>query len=183
MSEPEEIWRVIPSWSDFAASDHGRIKILRDIPKRDGTRGPRKSGDILVQTPRGGMPNYLTVSVRREGECQSNEYVHALVCEAFNGPSPERKPCARHWDGNFRNNTPSNLLWGSHKENSDDRMRHGTMFYGSQTSVARLTEIDIPKIRDLLSKGCLQKEVALQFGVCTGTIGYISRGKTWKHVS
>jgi hypothetical protein len=41
--------------------------------------------------------------------------VARLVCEAFNGPSLGR--ICMHLDENSRNNKPSNLAWGTQKEN------------------------------------------------------------------
>jgi hypothetical protein len=40
-----------------------------------------------------------------------------LVCEAFNGPAPEGKNVCMHLDENARNNVPTNLQWGTQKEN------------------------------------------------------------------
>jgi HNH endonuclease len=43
--------------------------------------------------------------------------VSRLVCEAFNGPPPPDKPLCLHIDEDVTNNTPSNLVWGTQKEN------------------------------------------------------------------
>lgn len=40
-----------------------------------------------------------------------------LICEAFHGLAPADKPVCMHMDENSRNNRPSNLQWGSQKEN------------------------------------------------------------------
>lgn len=42
--------------------------------------------------------------------------VARLVCEAFNGKCPAGYVCM-HLDENSRNNKPSNLQWGTQKEN------------------------------------------------------------------
>ena len=44
--------------------------------------------------------------------------VHRLVCEAFNGPCPEGLVCM-HLDENSANNVPTNLQWGTPKDNSN----------------------------------------------------------------
>lgn len=46
-----------------------------------------------------------------------NVKVHRAVCEAFHGPAPEGKPYVLHKDGDAVNNLPSNLEWGTQKEN------------------------------------------------------------------
>jgi len=43
--------------------------------------------------------------------------VARLVCEAFNGPPPEGLNVCMHLDENSRNNRPTNLRWGTQKEN------------------------------------------------------------------
>lgn len=43
--------------------------------------------------------------------------VARLVCEAFNGPAPDDAPICMHKDENSANNRPSNLQWGTQKEN------------------------------------------------------------------
>jgi hypothetical protein len=61
------------------------------------------------------------------GEWDGTRYIHVhkgksykvarLVCEAFHGmPSPQTPYCL-HIDENSRNNKPSNLKWGTQKEN------------------------------------------------------------------
>lgn len=47
----------------------------------------------------------------------SNYKIHRLVCEAFYGPAPEDKPIVIHIDEDATNNKPSNLRWGTQKEN------------------------------------------------------------------
>jgi len=43
--------------------------------------------------------------------------IHRLVCEAFNGGAPFEKAVVMHIDENAANNRPSNLKWGTQKEN------------------------------------------------------------------
>lgn len=50
--------------------------------------------------------------------------VHRLVCEAFHGQKPTPKHMTAHWDGNKKNNRPSNLRWATASENQADRVRH-----------------------------------------------------------
>jgi excisionase family DNA binding protein len=60
-------------------------------------------------------------------------YVHILVAGAFLGPCPEGQQ-VRHWDGNPRNNRLDNLLYGTPKENCEDRdIRHGRNGHANKT--------------------------------------------------
>lgn len=46
-----------------------------------------------------------------------NYKIHRLVCEAFHGPPPFHGAVVIHCDENALNNRPSNLRWGTQKEN------------------------------------------------------------------
>lgn len=46
-----------------------------------------------------------------------NYKIHRLVCEAFNGAQPFENAVVMHLDENAANNRPSNLKWGTQKEN------------------------------------------------------------------
>ena len=63
-----------------------------------------------------------------EGQWDGTRYVYSrkgfktqkvarLVCEAFNGPVPFEGAVCMHVDENARNNRPTNLAWGTQKEN------------------------------------------------------------------
>jgi hypothetical protein len=43
--------------------------------------------------------------------------VARLVCEAFHGPVPDGRKFCLHLDEDSRNNAPSNLYWGTQKQN------------------------------------------------------------------
>ena len=106
-----ELWRVIPSVPGYLASNHGRIM-----------RTP-----YIAQMPHGGDRQYGGQPTRGQWAAKERRYiarlegatfkVHRLVCEAFHGPAPADKPVCMHMDEDSRNNRPSNLRWGSQKEN------------------------------------------------------------------
>ena len=48
---------------------------------------------------------------------RKNYKVHRLICRAFHGDPPEGKNIVLHLDENALNNEPSNLRWGTQKEN------------------------------------------------------------------
>lgn len=103
-----------------------------DIPGYEG---------LYQITPDGRIRNYagkvLKLSVPRNSreypainlckDCVKRRYsVHRLVALTFIGPPPFEGAQIRHLDGNHVNNSVSNLAWGSAKENTEDRRRHGT---------------------------------------------------------
>lgn len=56
---------------------------------------------------------------------QRNRLVHQVVAEAFHGPRPAGME-TRHRDGDVLNNRSDNLVYGTHGDNMDDAVRHGT---------------------------------------------------------
>jgi hypothetical protein len=106
-----EVWKVVPSAPWFLASSEGRIMIL----------------PYTAEMPYGGQRQYggephFGVWNKQDGRFvivhKGKTYkVHRLVCEAFNGKQPKDKGVCMHIDENAANNRPSNLLWGTQKEN------------------------------------------------------------------
>lgn len=56
------------------------------------------------------------------------------------------------------------------------------MTYGTERKNTKLTEEDIPKIREMLKNGKTRGQVAIRFKVHNATIQGIAEGWTWKHV-
>jgi hypothetical protein len=103
-----EIWRSVPSLEGVLVSNQGRV--MRVPCRSDNPRAGHKQwggvptiggwdGDRFIWRAHG-----KTFKVAR------------LVCEGFNGPPPTDAVCM-HLDENASNNVPSNLAWGTQKEN------------------------------------------------------------------
>lgn len=109
--------------------------------------------------------------------------VHQLILETFVGPKPAGMEC-RHLDGDFRNNRVTNLCWGTPKENSDDRERHGKTPKGINRWNAILTEEDVQTIRKRCSTGerGIITRTAKEFGIAQVTVSKIIARQTWKHL-
>lgn len=108
--------------------------------------------------------------------------VHRLILEAFVGPCPLGMQC-RHKDGDRTNNSLSNLAWGTPKENTTDKFRHGTMLMGMQVATSRLTDSDVLKIKELQSGGLGHRKIAKLYGVSRSAIQAVCTGKSWKHLT
>lgn len=108
-----EEWRVVPSIPQIEASSWGRIKKL-PYTSRQGKQieGGPTYGQIR-RSKKTAKHVYYGVRFRDTG----NIKIHRAICEAFHGPSPEGCPYVLHRDGNALNNVPSNLKWGTQKEN------------------------------------------------------------------
>lgn len=123
---------------------------------------------------------YCYFSPSRDGK-QYPTGVHRLVAEAFYGPCPPGLEC-RHLDGNPENNNAYNLKWGTHRENSEDTVRHGRTRKGSKHQAAVLCEADIPVIFRMHKEGVTVTQIAKDHGVSTRTILDAIEGVTWSHV-
>lgn len=111
-----EEWRPVARAPEYAVSNHGRVMRLLAKP---GTRACK------VLKPHINEKGYFRIVLRTGGE-KIDARVHRLVCEAFIGPATDERPVVRHLDGNPANNHISNLVWGTPKENMEDKYRHGT---------------------------------------------------------
>jgi len=112
-------------------------------------------------------------------------YVHRLVAAAFlGGPYfDSQMHIVRHLDGNPRNNSLSNLCYGTEKENSDDSKRHGSTLVGSENHQSKLNEEKVIKIRKIRheSKATLH-DLAVEFNVSEESIRRVLQRKTWGHL-
>ncbi len=105
-----EEWRPIPGHPKYEVSSLGRVRSLHSAEPR-----------VLKMHPAGSRLDYLYVSLG--GSTQGA--VHTFVAAAFLGPRPPGLE-VRHLNGDPKNNTPSNLAYGTSSENARDTVLHGT---------------------------------------------------------
>lgn len=116
MSEPTA-WRAIPGYEgEYEVSDDGRVRNVRTMH---------------VLRPSLNGPGYRQVNLHVDG-VRKTRAVHALVAEAFIGPRPDGL-VTRHLDGDELNNHPSNLVYGTPRDNALDAVDHGTHPNASKT--------------------------------------------------
>jgi len=116
-------WRpVVGQEGKYEVSETGEVRRLR----HRNARGHWVPTRTMKQST--GNNGYARVSVGSAGV----RLVHHLVAEAFLGPRP---PAAhvRHLDTNKRNNSVTNLAYGSPSENMGDTLAHGKHKQASQT--------------------------------------------------
>ena len=178
-----DVYRDIPDFPGYRVFNGGRVQSCYTPQRGRVGRGRTHvmSGvwhDIRLQINHGG---YLQVSLRRDGT-NHHRLVHRLVLESFVGPCPPGMQCC-HWDGDRTNNRLDNLRWGTHRENVEDQIRHGTIPRGERNGSSRLRERNIPEIFRLRESGMTNRAIAARFAVGETTIEKVLRGKTWSHVS
>ena len=123
---------------------------------------------------------YKTVNLQHETGDSHRKTIHRLVALAYI-PNPDNKPFVCHRDGDNQNNWYENLYWGTHSENMDDLIRHGTL-KGEGNARAVLTKEQVDALRivyALIPRGARDK-FANMFNLSPSTIKRAISGETWK---
>ena len=101
MSGIDEIWKEIPGYDLYEASNQGRIR-------------NKKSKRLISLVPKG--DGYIHVTIRKNGK-YTGPSVHKLVALAFL-PNEEGKQTVNHKDKDRSNNNVENLEWATYSEQS-----------------------------------------------------------------
>lgn len=108
--------------------------------------------------------------------------VHRVVHELYTGKVPENLHVCHTCDTTSCVN-PEHLYVGTHQRNVDDKLERDRQPRGEEIKLAKLTEKDILKIRQLWKEGYMsQQAIANEFGVNQTTISCIVLRKTWRHI-
>lgn len=137
----------------------------------------RRYGKILTGRLKDG---YIQYNLRNPGKRRTVK-CHTLVLEAFKGKRPEGMEC-RHLDGCRDNNALSNLVWGTHQENIDDKSSHGTNVKGENQRSAKLTEEKVLELRERIRNGETAAAIAKEWGLLPSMIRAAANGTKWKHL-
>lgn len=168
------VWKTIPSFPLYQASDEGRIRRDPDHPSKRGAKR-----DMLAICPND--KGYAVYRLTRDGAL-FGVTGHRLVCEAFHGPAPDPSYEVAHGDGVKLNCRPENLRWATRKDNHADKITHGTMRCGETAANAKLTEVQVREIKVRFGSREASRAIASAYGVKRSTIDNIRLGKTWKHL-
>lgn len=119
----DEVWRPIPDFPGYEASNLGRIKSVgRTIVRvQNGKRVEQPIRErILKAHPYAEPRRHMFVSFSG----RVTRPVHRLVLEAFVGPCPPGMECC-HLDDDGYNNRLENLRWDTRSANQLDAVRNG----------------------------------------------------------
>lgn len=112
--------------------------------------------------------------------------IHRFSWEYHYGPIPTNKLVCHHCDNKTCCN-PSHLFLGDPKDNTRDMMNKGRLnggwAPGEQHVNTNLTNDDVRKIKQLLSQGVYQHEIATAFNISQTTVSRIKLRKTWKSIN
>lgn len=128
------------------------------------------------------IKGYNTVAFRKNSNTKRFS-IHRLVYETFVGEIKTGLQI-NHKDGDKLNNHYSNLETLTPKENTRHAWENGLCKkrLGTKTSIAKLNDNKVRKIRELGKSGLSQTKIALLFNVHQTTIFNIINNKTWTHV-
>ena len=164
-----EIWKDIDEFKGlYQVSNFGRVKSIK------------RKNEIIMKQPTT-IDGYKTINLRINNKTYSYK-IHRLVALAFI-PNPLNLPEINHCDCDKTNCNDWNLEWCTHANN----MKHAAnnklvkSLFGENHKLAKLTNIDVIKIRELKST-MTQKEIGKLFGIKQPTIGKILQGKLWTHI-
>lgn len=157
----------VPGIADLFADSSGNIYSAR-----------RKLHRMSPTTDRDG---YLRVCVTISVGKYRSIGVHRLVAMAFHGAPPTPRHEARHLDGTRTNNVPSNLAWGTQRDNAADREQHGRTARGERNKGGvGLTSDEVALIRQRLAARDVQGSIAREFGISQSTVSAIKLGRLWR---
>lgn len=169
-----EIWKPIPGYEGYEASNQGRVRSVDRIIVTK--RGPKRlKGRVLSSATHSEAFPYLTFQLGAGRTLTA----HVAVCLAFKGPRPEGM-VVRHLDNNPTNNWEYNLCYGTQKQNQADRIANGTKSEGEKHGMVKLTQEQVMEIKQRLADGEFQKDIAEYYGVTQSTVSNIKRGSRWK---
>lgn len=177
-----EKWRDVIGYEGvYSVSNLGRIR--RDAPPLTGLKRHCAPGKMLKPCGEAGRP-YLIVALSLPGESQRSHNVHRLVSDAFLGPKhPDHE--TNHKDTNKWNNRLSNLEYLSKSDHTKHQVEHGQRSRGEHHYAAKLTEIDVRRIRRLWASGMKPTAISAQYKgrITPDNVSRLVRRESWKHVA
>lgn len=168
MSEIEE-WRPVVGFGDYDVSSLGRVRSRK-----------RKRGPVVLRLGTDSR-GYDKIEMYTLGKRVTRK-VHGLVLAAFHGPCPPGME-GSHVNGKSDDNRADNLTWEAHAENNARKITHGTEQRGERGNGARLTEVEVLRIRRECRKYGDQMRLSRELGISVKTVHSALRGGNWAHVA
>jgi DNA-binding XRE family transcriptional regulator len=174
-----EIWKAIPQYEGvYEVSNLGQVKCLERFVNGKG-KGKKLVLEQIInpQIDKG----YFRVNLYKNGKLKRIA-VHRLVAIAFI-PNQEEKPQVNHINGIKTDNRLENLEWVTLSENMIHAYKENLLVRkGEKHTQNKLSVSNVIEIRNLLSQGVKQDEIAKKYGVIRQTISCIKIGKSWNHI-
>jgi hypothetical protein len=164
----EEVWKDIPDYEGYQASNLGNIRSVdRKVKNSNGREYYVKGTSIKKTLSKNG---YYVVRLTK---AKLERFVHRLVGFAFI-PNPENKPQINHINGVKTDNRLENLEWCTNRENIEHARVTGLKY-------TVLNKDQVFEIRYGL-KGYKHREIGQMYNINPSLVSYIRLGKIWKDV-
>ena len=168
-----EIWRPVPGYEGiYEVSNLGRVKGVDRIVRHNCGGDKFVSGKIL--SPLKLRNGYYQIALWSKGH-RKVMLLHKIVLLAFKGECPQGLE-TMHLNSDRADNRLSNLLYGTHSENTIETIRLG------RNGKQRLNPSKVIAIRDRLQKGEKVKSIAKIYEVSERAISQIKNGHTYSWV-
>jgi hypothetical protein len=179
-SQSTIIYKEIPGFLGYRVGNDGSVWSCRKLKSLGG-----RNGTVSILS---GTWKQMKVRRQKEGYFSVNIgghtfRVHTLVLITFVGPCPQGMVCRHFPDPEKTNNNLSNLQWGTHAENMQDRNVHGTQNTGERNGQSRLNDAAVRDILNLYTTTSItQRKLAQMYRVHVNTISSIVHRRRWKHI-
>ncbi len=159
----DEIWKIIPDFEDYSASNFGRII-------------NNKTKKILKPGSNG---KYNTVCLWKNRKLMGTKYIHRLVLHTFNTKPDGIYECS-HIDGNRHNNSLINLKWETPRENNFRKIEHGTFMIGDSHVNTKISNEECVELIKLYISGSTTKELSKKYKITDFHVAHILSGRARK---
>lgn len=179
----------MPEWPGYAVSDDGRVWSCKVPSIRRVAHTPcgkyLRTWSQLRATDFINKQGYRCVHVclkDRPNKRQRTFSVGVLVALAFIGPRPEGMEVRHFPDPDPGNNHVSNLCYGTHQQNAQDRRVQGTpIAEGVRHGASKLNNTKVLVVR-FLARSFSQGFISKLYGISQSVISEIVSRRAWKHV-
>jgi hypothetical protein len=186
-------WKAVPGYEGwYEATRCGRIRRLRSIYNGRGTTREQ----VKELAPLWYRKGYCKIQFNSCGGTRepSRQYIHRVIYRTFHGEIPEGLT-VNHKDGTHDNNHADNLELCTHQE-QHTHARTLSLAKDMNGKPHHLTAADVLAIRAEVAaamakptrrgtprkRALVMTDIARRYGVADGTIGYIVKRQTWKHI-
>jgi hypothetical protein len=170
-----EIWKPVRSLDNlYEVSNFGKVRSAQG-------RYKNKVLQDYITYPHNINYNFVEVHIKGKKHMKK---VHKLVAEEF-CDNLNNYPIVMHIDNNRRNNSASNLQWGTLKMNSQQMISEGrgNKSRGSKHYLSKLTEDMVLEIKQkYVPRKYTLTRLAKEYGVSFSLIGHVVNNRNWTHV-
>ncbi len=174
-------WKPVKGYEGYyEVSNNGSVRsINRVIVRKDGEVRSYNGRTLKFSLSFGG---YKQVVLMKNGVSKTFK-IHRLVAISFI-PNKKNYLCVNHINGIVLDNNTNNLEWCTHQYNTKHSyIKLGRIpVHGEKSNMAKLSLKQVHEIRKkYIPRKNSYRKIAEEYGVCESTIGYLIRGKNWRH--